>query len=293
MDKTKEILKKMLTENTGTHMLDSGGTNGRAWQRNQGKDFDKEPESTVEFSTFKGTLEAIVTHSTYHWLAQRCTYNEELDDAFREWVAEVDTASSPGYRERSWLQLMQEWLETREAKGIYGDGEPVTVNTYNGEDCLSQTLQFVYWEDEEGRHILLQIHGGADVRGGYTVPRVFDASVDEGIFDNAQCTLYCNNKDCSAGWYSDDGGHHWYPSNAECQLDEVIEFEGENTVVCDRNPRPHEKHGHGPLESGDALCNFPQECGPLHVWEEGKVVVFNNKALCPECGKGELQSGFY
>jgi predicted RNA-binding Zn-ribbon protein involved in translation (DUF1610 family) len=342
MDKTKEILKKMLTENTGTHFLDSGGTNGRAWQRNQGRDFDKEPESTVKFSVYerdvfqnarrcercsqsfmshnrygevpcpkcggpttpickeKSQLETIVTHSTYHWLAQRCTYNEELDTRFHDWVAEVDTASSPNYRERSWSQLMQEWLdvlkESREVSGIYGDGEPVTVNTYNGEDCLSQTLQFLYWEDDDGGHILLQIHGGADVRGGYTTPRVFDAHVDEGIFDNARASLYCNREDhtvCGASWYSDNGGHKWYPSNRECDLDNVIEFEGDNMVTCDRNLQPHEKHGHAEPGMDDALCNFPNETSPIHVWEEGKVVVFDKRALCPECGKGELASGFY
>ena len=30
----------MLTENTGTHMLDSGGDNGRSWQQNQGLTVD-------------------------------------------------------------------------------------------------------------------------------------------------------------------------------------------------------------------------------------------------------------
>ena len=31
----KKTIYKMLTENTGTHFLDSGGGNGRNWQRNQ------------------------------------------------------------------------------------------------------------------------------------------------------------------------------------------------------------------------------------------------------------------
>ena len=48
---TKEIIYKMLTENTGIHMCDSGGEDGRMWQRNQKKsynDFDNEPEITKD-----------------------------------------------------------------------------------------------------------------------------------------------------------------------------------------------------------------------------------------------------
>ena len=44
---TKQVIYNMLTENTGTHFLDSGGTNDRPWQRNKFKtidDFDREEE---------------------------------------------------------------------------------------------------------------------------------------------------------------------------------------------------------------------------------------------------------
>ena len=51
--KTQKLVYAMLTENTGTHFLDSGGTNGRRWQRNQAKtieDFDNEQEQVIEKS---------------------------------------------------------------------------------------------------------------------------------------------------------------------------------------------------------------------------------------------------
>ena len=35
--KLEKIIYKMLTENTGIHMCDSGGDDGRGWQRNQKK----------------------------------------------------------------------------------------------------------------------------------------------------------------------------------------------------------------------------------------------------------------
>ena len=37
MKDIEEVIYKMLTENTGVHMCDSGGENGRHWQRNQKK----------------------------------------------------------------------------------------------------------------------------------------------------------------------------------------------------------------------------------------------------------------
>jgi hypothetical protein len=46
MNITNEIIYEMLTESTGTHMLDSGGGSNRYWQRNQVKsleDFQSEP----------------------------------------------------------------------------------------------------------------------------------------------------------------------------------------------------------------------------------------------------------
>jgi len=51
--KTKEIIYNMLTENTGRHMLDSGGAYGRNWERNQVKtieDFENEPEETYIYA---------------------------------------------------------------------------------------------------------------------------------------------------------------------------------------------------------------------------------------------------
>lgn len=37
---TAEVIASMLTENTGRHMLDSGGAYGRNWERNHGRDVE-------------------------------------------------------------------------------------------------------------------------------------------------------------------------------------------------------------------------------------------------------------
>ena len=65
----KELVYSMLTENTGTHFLDSGGTDGRMWQRNANKclqDFEDEQEESYQYSA--DSNEIFRTVSVYHYL---------------------------------------------------------------------------------------------------------------------------------------------------------------------------------------------------------------------------------
>ena len=197
---TAEKLAEMLRENTGRSILDSGDYYGRHWQRNQGIDFEKEPEGRLEFWARNGELDIVGAVSVYHFLKDRLEYNPELDERYREFVE----------REGSCLDLRsaERFVDTLEgAAGIYGDGGPFTVNTYNAEDLLSQVIQYVYGTDDDGAHVMLQIHGGCHVCGGYTSPVAFDLTDDDGtgIFDNARATIYC--ADCSKHWDTDEGCH--------------------------------------------------------------------------------------
>jgi len=279
-DKTAEVLKGMLTENTGTHFMDSGGANGRHWQQNQSVDFDAQPETVLTFKW--GYLS--ITHNVYHWLKSRLEFNQEIDDAFNDFLDEHETGKegeAPSFDEMqfsyrnghyefpSWLSAMEcfvgsGWREYGRPAGIYGEGGPVTVNTYNGEDLLSQTIQYVYWEDSNGEHIMLQLHNGADVRGGYTKPRAFDVGGDYGelaIFDNAHAGISCDK--CNAAWHTDDG-YHWYPNNNE-------EVQLENCkVACHDDEPPYDE------TPGDSI---------IFVNEDGQ-------GECPFCD-GKLSGGFF
>jgi hypothetical protein len=57
------------------------------------------------------------------------------------------------------------------------DKNPREWNTYNGESDLSQTLQGVslrlFVDGQYEDYALIQIHNGADVRGGYTDAKLF------------------------------------------------------------------------------------------------------------------------
>lgn len=227
--RTQRMLASMLRENTGASILDSGSAYGRQWQKNLVKPFWEEPATTLEVRVYNGKAEFNVTHNVFHWLSEVCDYSRSMTKRMRRL----------GKREDLWgMQLAErfpEYLAEQgcEVGGIYGEGEPVTVNTYNGEDLLSQVLQYVFFRCDETDYVALQIHGGCDVRGGYTEPVVFEVSDDSGlgIFDNARAGIVPDWKEVQVvqaerdaqgvlfgdstdepdeiNWSTDDGCH-WY-----------------------------------------------------------------------------------
>lgn len=315
---TEEIIRDMLCENTGSHYLDSGGSPqydncgnylgsscgyGRNFERNSHRDFENENPVSLKFSIWKGSsLEISFSYNLYHWLNERCELATELDQLFHgKFLKERDADDS-----KYWLELMEEfpeWLAEQtdadgnpiygDPSGIYGEGNPITVNTYNEESLLSQVIQYTYFENEAGEFIALQIHGGADVRGGYTTPHIFSVGnlCELDIFDGCRGTIYCTREDhhpTALGlkekqekqekqtsfngiepstidfdgehyWYTDDGytddGYHWY-------------FEGS----C----------GYG---AGTQLEKYEaRDLSESDVWEEGFLCVKDGIGYCPRCG---------
>ena len=158
---TENILAVMLTENTGVHMLDSGGAYGRAWQRNAGMlvdDFMTEPEAHCDGWS--------VNLSVFHYLRKRVVFSP-LMQARMEKLAET-------MPDDSWYGIAQAFAETFEDSGAQ------SWNTYNDDGCaLSQVLQGVTFAHGGDVYAVIQIHGGADVRGGYTKAQVFRVTVSE------------------------------------------------------------------------------------------------------------------
>ena len=168
---TKELIFRMLTENTGVHMCDSGGDKGRMWQRNANKclaDFEAEPEELYQYDPKYNEIYRTV--SVFHYL----TNNLEVDDIafnFNELNTnaedyDVDTKTDIfiyGVSSEAWQDLT-EFNEVEVSR---------SWNTYNGESDLSQILQGANLTINEEHYVLIQIHGGADARGGYTDAKLF------------------------------------------------------------------------------------------------------------------------
>lgn len=225
-EKLKKRIIKMLTENTGQHMLDSGGIYGRNYERNQNVDWDKTPETTVE--SYGDSVE--ITVSVYHYLLGHLEITDESEVHDKMFKAFCD--SNDDY----YLTNMEDYAEKFTKTN--------TVNTYNGECLLSQTLQFVTFKDgNDEEFIILQIHGGCDVRGGYTVPRVF-AVKDIDYFYMGMVDVDCRCSKCGCSWYSDDAGYNWYPNDEE-----------ENLIIDEKDGKPIHKRCGGKLEFS-GRCSF-------------------------------------
>jgi hypothetical protein len=171
-NQVKQLIHAMLIENTGRAICDSGGENGRVWQRNAGKtlaDFEAEPAAQLEISKWQregeaAQYDAIVNISLFHHLARAL----ELDANCREFNAlECGNWNGEFYGTD---QGKCDWLLDN---GFTAKGD--SFNSYNWSANFSQVIQgqILKYYDDDDLYVLLQIHGGADVRGGYTDAKLF------------------------------------------------------------------------------------------------------------------------
>jgi hypothetical protein len=203
----------MLIENTGQHMLDSGGHYGRHWQRNRVVNFKDLPEFEYTVEESNGEVGLYGSIPLFHFLNAYCEITEsskKLQKMFME------HSHLPEVEDESWLSCIYSFIEKYNIKHEYGGN-----NSYNLETVLSQGIQFQGIEINhydnpqfaklgivEGEYILLQIHGGCDIRGGYTKPKVFACEYEDLLCSLSSIDIWC--RECNTGFYSDDSGYHWY-----------------------------------------------------------------------------------
>ncbi|MEM3858862.1 MAG: hypothetical protein QXS81_05145 [Candidatus Micrarchaeaceae archaeon] len=140
----------------------------------------------------------IPTIDIFHFLTNVLSItpeSKELQEKFEQYEKE--------HPDDSYLSNMEEFAEQEK-----DDGEIYTVNTANDENDFSQTIQYVIFKKGGKTFVILQIHGGADIRGGYTKPRVFKAEdPDELLLGPLDIEASVRN---GKSWYTDDGGYNWY-----------------------------------------------------------------------------------
>jgi hypothetical protein len=175
----EQVIYNMLTESTGTHMLDSGGGSNRHWQRNQLKsidDFKNELDITIEDKDTKYPYAEI---SVFHHLVNSLEYLENGTDDLIEWISQdpYSYRENPDGRCISSMDTIEEYM----AKNYANDDISLVhhTNTYNGDCSLSQTLQYISVGDTYDCDVIaLSIHNGADVRGGYTDYKLFEINCE-------------------------------------------------------------------------------------------------------------------
>ena len=162
----KATIKKMLRENTGVNMLDSGGAYGRNWQKNQKRKFENENKFIIE--------EDYALRNIYFYLVENLKVTVD-SKKFQRIYNRINKGSEECYMHDiySFIDYLEEYGYLQEDNYLICKKSEV-INTYNYENCLSQTLQYAVFYNENKYFIVLQIHGGCDARGGYTKPKVFE-----------------------------------------------------------------------------------------------------------------------
>jgi hypothetical protein len=130
-------------------------------------------------------------------------------------------------------------------------------NTYNGECDLDQTLQFNTLGIGGQEYILLQIHCGCDIRGGYTSPIVARMR-DPDYFYFFTVSLWCNHPGCDAQY---ELSYFYNEALDKLDLDRtpVLVEIAENSYVHT------EESGTLPVSKVSLLCS---KCGnyTVHPW---------------------------
>lgn len=181
---TELKLQEMWQENTGIHLLDSGGTSNRKWQRNQKKTLEqlKEPAGYFErdYHVFFNTFAFLLDHVFY------TDDSKQLTEAFRAWVDEQPKDEAYYNSAYSVEEFLLEFCATPQAM----DDQITAFNTYNWDTYMDAVLQVVPFVMGDTNYSAISYHGGMDVRGGYTDFVIFE-SCDAWLLDTSDISLWC------------------------------------------------------------------------------------------------------
>ena len=269
----------------------------------------------------------------WHDARERGTYDLQNMAAFfdeKEWPAFYrDAYATPdrdkfyggfGHRHREYLTPAEIRLEigaTEEMRepirnfirgngwaGIYGDGEPLTENTYNSESFLSQVLQYSYGTCEEfGDVFLVQVHGGADVRGGYTSPRAFEprGGSELGIIgEDSRGTITAGRE---GTWQSDNGYSFQFESGWDREAENWEDPTGKALNDYETHDlddmTPEELPEGWPAEILTGMTPEQRKSHPQNVvdwirkhWAEPAVIIIDGTGYCPITGQA-LEAALY
>lgn len=330
---TERAVAEMMVENTGTHMLDSGGSMGRSWQRNQkaatehgfdlndpdglARYFKSRPEGKIDFSpplkvyydnNFKNGIRPAeinyVTVDVFHWItgddmssgSERFTYLPDEDAAFVAWT-EAQDKDKDRWEQMTWFEAITRYLDnivgeeyergSRSHPMEGGSSSWMVGYTYNEENVLSQDIHWWYWRNAEGdERFALSLHNGADARGGFTRPRIFEGSIEYGAVEWSSATIYCGNRDCR---FYNEIGDRFGDEGDNPRL--MVGYREEPEVVfLDRNDPIDVAKRKLDVEMHErAMIAFRGSMDPLKpvVWYE-QTGKYEYDLFCPLCEKGRL-----
>ena len=185
-------LFKQFTESTGASLVDSGDAYGRGWQRNRRiGDLKAQPRATVSLDF--GADSPNVLASAFHKLSENLMCAPAMNRRFARFNRKFDPDNA-----KSWLDVAEAFAEEIDPEGAR------YYLSYNDEySVLGQVVQFVGFNNGDGSEfVLLQVHGGCDVRAGYTKPVAYEVDEVDILIRELQCwsaSCSCEDGDGSNG----------------------------------------------------------------------------------------------
>ncbi len=208
---------------TGTHLLDSGGANGRHWQNPiQPKDT---PPATV--NAYGATI------NTAHFLADHMEVERKIQNEFLTWAA------LPENENLSWFEAGE-----RYATEVLGLTQSARDNVYNSENDLSQVYIWEVYNPEQPSDwiyadddtlCLIYVHTGADVRGGYGTP-IFCKPRGEYSIPVDLCAEYVIDEERNTGKDRFDLCENWRNGYSSYPFGQVESDSKRLFFFCERQP---------------------------------------------------------
>ena len=165
--RVEHILYNMFIEDTGIHMLDSGMSNNRHWQQNQKLKIDDFVNREMVTYNKEYDYHSLDTFQFLYNALNVDSDTDELNKLFDEFINREEN------KDECYLTNMYDFVSDL----LEMEYDKID-NTYNFNETLTQDFQFGIFEYNNNEYVILQIHNGCDVRGGYTKPYIF--KIDDG-----------------------------------------------------------------------------------------------------------------
>lgn len=197
-----EVVAGMMKQNTGAHLLDSGGYGGRRWQMLANVDLTATPRAWVDEDGYNKSM--------FWHLVDAIDSVADIDASYLQYDAE--------HTDDSWYETFEAFCKE---KGIEVLDSMLSINHDTTIDGIFQAWHI---EDADGwSYTVISTHNGADYRGGYSQPRIFNAMWEDVICGTNDGALYCSNKQCDERWYTDDAYHWYYDGNGNINQSKTLD----------------------------------------------------------------------
>jgi hypothetical protein len=279
---TELALAEMMIEPVPHHICDSGGSIGRAYQQNQAM-AQRSPSVISALRAQRGLVETYgpCYMPVWQFLADRLTYSPEMTRRFRAWVhLEPADISNP---DRRCTNSVDQWPDALVERGWLDDDyvKDDTWNTCNNEHLLSQEVlsrtfgPSAEWLAVMGdsvppigqheRYVMVSIHGGADIRGGYSDVRVFVAN-ESWFYEMSDALVACD----TCGWWAEYAHSEMWGIDPVAHALHLSQADGQ--IRLDGSP-----------DYGPDACELESDALDYAPGDDDDAV----GAVCPSCRQGD------